>query len=197
MSNFGSAKMIANLPMHPGLSVNEINRLCRTKQLYGFKLKDRPFEPWIIPAESFALYLKYHPTLMNAFFDMSVEDIGHFDDNMIDYYSWIHNGIRRKCPEYTYTISELAPIFTRSIGYTYEMFLKTNWLSIFKPTFLKAKKAIPIIDIVKYLCIDPETLKALRFHHVIVLEDKKYHLERDIRYILMAHMYYTTYGHFN
>lgn len=185
-----SAQIIASLPMNPGFSTSQINRLCREGKLYGYKVKEENFEPWIIPEDSFALFLKYSPILLIGFMEMDMKydrggELTMFVDKVKKYLS-------KNYTEESYTLTQLSYIFDKPTNQIATWF----HISCFAHFILKSHINISALDVVRYLAANPNRLNVLKERHKLLLANGD-HTESAVRHLLMLHAYYESNGHLN
>ena len=191
----GNAKIISKIPMYPRMTVQEVNKLCREKKLFGYKLKDANFEPWIITPESFSLYLKYRPLIGAGFLAADPDEVAEAGDDVTEF---VHEVFQAFSINWTegYKIKELALIFNEPWIRTLKRFHPRFTIFHSWCVYLTGDKNIDILKIVQYLTASPHAFEYLRIHHIDLLY-KNSDEEPLLRYILMRQMYYATYGHLN
>lgn len=198
MMIYGNAKLIASLPMYPNFSVQKINRLCRNKKLYGFKKNLGPFAPWIIPVDSFALYLLYHPVLAEGFYNLNADNLMGSSEKIQDFYAAVHSSFRNRYKRYEYTVSELSTFFDITVSSTYKRFVQKQWYSVFLTEKVKGNTKVPLERVLKILCTNRDLVNSLEYHHFILVNyDSDHRQEREIEKLLMLYTYYNTYGYLN
>lgn len=184
-----SAQKIASLPIYPDFSVQQLNRLCREGKLYGYKLTEGNFKPWIIPEESFALYLKYHPILLIGFMEMDMDyDRG---GELTMFVNKVKEYLNRSRSD-SYTLAQLSYIFDKPENQI------AAWMGISKGFYFIGKRIITIqeLEVIKFLSANPRRLEALEERHKLLLA-KGDSAESAVRHILMLHSYYKSNGYLN
>lgn len=185
-----SAQIIAALPMCPDFSTSQVNKLCREGKLYGYKVGDGNFEPWIIPEESFALYLLYNPVYLNAFKSMDFDPYIWRGTDVVKFVEDVKKLLKRNWGDETYTISQLSYIFDVP---------KNQILAWFKVPrmfhfILWSNGTLQAIDVVQFLERNPKRLEALKERHKLLLA-KGGAEESAVRHLLMLHAYYKSNGY--
>lgn len=179
------AKMIASLPMWPDFSIRMVNGLCRDGKLYAYKRnQDVPFEPWVIPHESFAVYLWYNPVYANAFNHMDTTGLR---GDIMDFINAVKSYSRK---DETYTLTQLSYIFNIPKNQI------AKWFGIPKVSYILRFGAIEVstIAVVEYLEQHSEQLEALKDRHQMLLSSGG-DMEQSVRHLLMLYAYYKSNGY--
>lgn len=192
----GTAKIISNLPMEHKISKDEVNKLCRQGELYGYKLRKENFQPWLIPVDSFALYLSYHSLIATDFLTMNDEDLKQCEPDVLQFINKTLPWLSEVYREETYTIKQLSDIFHESVSETYNRFHPKSISHIFYPDCLKAKDLIYATQVIKYLSANPIELTYLTHKHHELLDQGNFQEAEKIRHFLMLQSYYKVYGYF-
>lgn len=185
-----STQIIVGLPMQLDLSIREINALCRKGELYAYKIKNEAFEPWIIPEDSFALYLKYHPLLLQDFIELDMSY-----DKGSEYTMFVNKVMSCLTKSYrdeTYTLKQLSYIFDKPENQI------SAWFDISKFMYLVVGRRInvPALEVVQHLSANPTRLEVLKERHKFLLA-KGDPAESAVRHLLMLQAYYAANGHLN
>lgn len=193
-----SAKIIARLPMEPRFCISDINKMCRNGEIYGYKIKDKRFEPWTITPESFGLYLAYHPVLLSIFVNMDNIELQTIGQEVYDFYKNVCGSFTKNHLDTQLTFDDLSKIFDESVFETYKHFYpKCSRFRYFYQIYIKHQNKIPILRVIKYLCANPNVLRYLQYRYQSLLELENSTELSLIQYLLMLQSYYSYYGYLN
>lgn len=177
-------------------STEKVNRLCREKKLYGYKANpSAPFEPWLIPAESFALYLRYGPySTEQSYLEMDRVNIERNGGDMDLFVKTVDLFMATTHSTEFYTVEELAQIFDLPIAAACQMFLRRTFFNAILPVSCKRKKQVALSRVMKFLSASKHYRNGLELRHQALLEVND-SLEPKVRHILMLYMYYNQHGY--
>lgn len=176
MSVNGSTKLIALLYMSPSMTSDTISKLCREKKMYGYRKSTKSFEPWVIPAESFSLYLRYNKWPY---------DLYTLNDQTQEFMKEVDKYRTKSYLKETFSIGEIIALLGIPYKMAIRLFITKNpILSL----FCSKDDRVPSTKLIRFLCGSPTLLSALSYRQEDELQEK-----RD--YILMLQTYYATYGY--
>lgn len=171
------------------LSKREITEHCQNKNIYGWKSMEQPAR-WLVPSESFAMYLRYNPSLKRIFYNQEKEILG---DEKMSKYKRIKDELENatSIANEEYKLADLTDI----LEIDFINWLRNNHsINAFQRRFPKFSSPIPVVRVIRYLHENPEAHKKLENLHM-KLVSKNDLREPMVRHLLMLYTYYISNGY--
>lgn len=168
----------------------DATKLCRDGELFGFKAREGSFVPWTISTTSLAMYLKYHPIILQTVIEPS--KITNFGDDDMKIVRAINGALSHNTNDENYNYEQLSNIFGVPMNEIMTVFKAPK--SFFKLPFLSRLTYISADDVCKTLNSNPQYVEKLQNRHKELLANGDI-MESSARHLLMLYSYYKQHGH--
>lgn len=183
---------IGGFPMEGIETSKQVSALCRTNRLWGYKNDKGPFSRWLIPVESFAIYLHENPELKKNFECMCDVNYGYWkerDHHMVKIVDAIKKALNiyspSNPPKEMITVEMLSKIFDLPKNQIEAMFLSKT------QRIVTRRELVPVADVLEFLHKSPSFLDLLYQRRSQLVEEKNPD-ERYVGHLLMLYEYRLT-----